>query len=129
MGKGGYLGGGTIIGPGTPEWFGRDDGNEPVDATPPSKTVRNGLPIGKTTRHQRRKAARARAAGDLTAGKLVRVQQVSLSRADEARIATLRRDLKIHTAEVKAATARQEATKDELRLLLTRNALPLDEGL
>jgi len=129
MTKGGYLGGGTIIGPRTPEWFTKEGTNAPVDTTPPAKTGRNGLPFGKTTRNQRRKVAKARAAGDVYAGKYVRVEPPQLTQAAEARIAVLRRDMKIHGAEVRSSTARLEETKGELRALLTRHALPLDEGL
>ena len=124
MRKGGYLGGSTIIGPNTPEWFGHEGANKPGDTTPPAKTERNGLPVGKTTRNQRRKAARARAAGDVTAGKYVRVEPPPLTRAAEARISTLRRDVKIHTAEVNSASRRLEEPKGELRRLLIQHARP-----
>lgn len=129
MAKGGYLGGHTVVGPHTPEWFSKDGEAAPGDATPPAKTERKGVPSGKTNRHQRRKIANARAKGDVLAGRLVRVEPLQLTLAVEGRIATLRRDVKIHASEVKAARVRLDQAKDELRNLLTRYALPLDEGL
>lgn len=98
MGKGGYIGGGTIIGPHTPDWFGNGDDEEPqpeakaqpVAPAPPSFPPPGS---GKTSRHQRRKRAKARQEAkqrSLPPQPLIARPKRELSAADERRIAKLR---------------------------------------
>ena len=127
MAKGGYLGGGTIIGPRTPDWFGQGEPGNSPDSGPPAKTERNGTPIGeKRSRNQRRKDARARADGNATAGRIVRLEPPPLTTVDENRIAKLK--IAIIGGQTQLVRVRDQLDRDrrELREVLAKYGIPLD---
>lgn len=102
MGKGGYIGGGTIIGPHTPEWFGNGGPEEPrlepqTQPTAPTSPVFPPPGNGKTSRNQRRKRAmvmrEARQQPHPPKPMLAKPKR-ELSAADERRIAKLRLHIK-----------------------------------
>ena len=133
MGKGGYIGGGTIIGPHTPEWFGQGDDPEreeqeaaiEPDGQPQPKIDK---PKGKLTRNQRRKIAKARnAAKEARKARQPRpVAKKPLTTAAEHRIAKLR--ILIRGLEQQIASCQQalQSSQAELNGVLKEYGLPLD---
>jgi hypothetical protein len=111
MAKGGYIGGGTIIGPRTPQWFshGAEEGG-PAEQTEPHKGMRS--------RHQRRKNKKT----------LVIVSpRPELTSTDEWKIGKLQRDLALLLADFARLQNLIDHDRAELLALLTKYRLPLDK--
>lgn len=134
MGKGGYIGGGTIIGPQTPEWFGQGDDPEPEeqeaaiepDGQPQPKIDK---PKGKLTRNQRRKIAKARNAAMEARKKATQPQQVArktLTKAAEQRIAKLRIHIRGLEQQIASCEQALQSSRAELEGVLKEYGLPLD---
>lgn len=134
MGKGGYIGGSTIIGPQTPEWFGFGSDDEAavdtaghVDSSPTADGADQ--PRRKTTRNQRRKRKKRRdaerAARDQRQREL-RAKREPLPADDDHQISNLRIALKGAERDATEAANRHERHRHELIELLTKRGLPLD---
>ncbi|ANK12803.1 hypothetical protein [Erythrobacter neustonensis] len=98
MGKGGYIGGGTIIGPHTPGWFGKP---RPKKKKKPKPEVGEAMKASaKAAKHDHSGAAAAKPAGKRTHRRRYAPQPVlakpkrELSAADERRIGKLRLHIK-----------------------------------
>ncbi len=134
MGKGGYIGGGTIIGPHTPDWFGQRDEPEPEeqeaaiepDGQPQPKIDK---PKGKLTRNQRRKIAKARNAAKEARTKARRpppVAKKTLTTAAEQRIAKLRIHIRGLEKQIASCEQALRSSRIELDGVLKEYGLPLD---
>lgn len=132
MGKGGYIGGGTIIGPHTPEWFGNGDEEEPKPApkTQPSAPSSPSFPepgSGKTTRNQRRKRAKAKQRS-VPPQPVIAKPKRELSAADERRIAKLRLHIK-GLEQLRDSYQKQiDSALAELNGVLKEYGLPLERS-
>ncbi len=122
MRRGGYLGGGTIVGPHTPGWFSSEEDSAPEEAEA------GGNPRKKMARHQYHKAKRLRDAmlADSSKGATPVNQRPSLTATDDARISKLRISIAGTRAELRRAEARLASERDELIALLRKYDLPLD---
>jgi hypothetical protein len=129
LGKGGYLGGGTIIGQHTPEWFGHGSGvvEEETDLTPeaqPPPPVRT----GPRTRCQQRAAAKAR-----KRAKLEKIRKVAaavkrdLTLAEAGEIAKLRQLVQFSKQAHDKAKMQLKADREALNRRLAELGLPLEE--
>ena len=134
MGKGGYIGGGTIIGPHTPEWFGQGDDPEPEDqeaAFEPDGQPQPKIdkPKGKLTRNQRRKIAKARSAAKEARKNARRPQPAAnkpLTTAAEQRIAKLRIHIRGLEQQVASCEQALQSSRCELDGVLKEYGLPPD---
>lgn len=134
MGKGGYIGGGTIIGPHTPEWFGQGDDPEPEEQQPdiepdgqPQPKIER--PKGKLTRNQRRKIAKARNAAKEARKKARQPQPVvkkPLTTAAEQRIAKLRIHIRGLEQQIASCERALQSSRAELDGVMKEYGLPLD---
>jgi hypothetical protein len=134
MGKGGYIGGGTIIGPHTPDWFGNggDEVPEPEPQAEPTAPPTPSYPApgsGKTNRHQRRKRAKAmqeaRQHPSPPPPMMVAKPKRELSASADQRIAKLR--VHISGLELGIASCQQalDRSRDDLNGVLKEYGLPL----
>jgi hypothetical protein len=136
MGKGGYIGGGTIIGPHTPDWFGNggDEEPEPKPQTQATAPARPSFPpsgSGKTTRHQRRKRAKAKQEAKrrpVPPPPMIAQPKRELSAADERRIAKLRLHIK-GLEQLRDSYQKQiDSALAELNGVLKEYGLPLERS-
>ena len=122
MGKGGYLGGGTIIGPGTPDWFSHND-EIPVEFAKAAPAVER--PQGPLTRDQRRKLAQARR--EARAAKSVQPmkpqQRAPLTEGAQRRIDTLKIDIKGLEQQLASCQQALDRSRQELGHLLRQHGL------
>ena len=132
MGKGGYIGGGTIIGPHTPEWFGQGDEEpekEPEPKPKPKLKAKFERPSGPLTRNQRRKLAQARREAKEARKQsrpTVAKPKRELSAVDERRIAKLRLHIK-GLEQLRDSYQKQiDSALTELNGVLKEYGLPLD---
>ncbi len=142
MGKGGYLGGGTIIGPQTPEWFGHghDAVEEHETATEPSanpqkptlaqlraQVVKSRRP-GPLTRNQRRKqAALRRQIREAKNAGEAKPMKRDLTTREAAEITTLRQVLKLSQQAHDKAKMQLKADREALNTRLAKLGLPLED--
>lgn len=134
MGKGDYRGGGTIIGPHTPDWFGQGDDPEPEEqeaAVEPDGQAQPKIerPKGKLTRNQRRKIAEARKTAKEARKKAHQPQPVAkkpLTAAAEQRIAKLRIDIRGLEQQIASWQQALQSSRVELDGVLKEYGLPLD---
>lgn len=134
MGKGGYIGGGTIIGPRTPEWFGQGV-EDPVDLDKDHAKKQEKAeaqikrPPGKLTRNQRRKLARDRfkAKQNRKPEKPQKaVERKPLTASAEARIAKLRLHIKGLEQQIASCEQTLQSSRAELDGVMKEYGLPLD---
>jgi hypothetical protein len=129
LGKGGYLGGGTIIGPHTPEWFGRGSGHEEEElATAPEPAKPRPVRTGKMTRCMQRAAAKARKRAKLD--KILKEATAlkrDLTTKEAAEITTLRQVLKLSQQAHDKARIQLKADRDALNKRLAELGLPLED--
>lgn len=124
MGKGGYLGGGTIIGPRTPGWFspnpvtpveneaGRSDDHDVADA-----------PTKRLSRHQRRKRARmAQAQRTPTPQHPAKKPLTPLA---DRQISQLRISIRGREREIDRLRGQLETERADLQALLHAQGLPI----
>ncbi len=132
MGKGGYIGGGTIIGPHTPDWFGNggDEEPEPEPQPPKAASAPPSFPLpgsGKTNRHQRRKRAKAKqdARQRPPPPPMIAKPKRELSASAEQRIAKLRLHISGLEREIASCQQALDRSRDELNGVLKEYGLPL----
>lgn len=138
MGKGSYLGGGTIFTYADLDWFGaggievpREERLERIK----KELIRQrqqGLPPNPTrTQRELHEALQLAAVVDLVADRLadqpcIAPDRKPVDRADEQRIAQLKRDLAAYANQVRSAVQMHESLRQELRTLLARNHISED---
>lgn len=134
MGKGGYIGGGTIIGPHTPDWFGNgsDEEAEPEAEAQPATPAPPSFPSPgscKTNRHQRRKRAKAkqdaRQRPPPSPPPMIAKPKRELSASAEQRIAKLRLHISGLEREIASCQQALDRSRDELNSVLKEYGLPL----
>ena len=127
MGKGGYFGGGTIIGPHTPGWFGKPrrkkrkkaDGKQEQQAAGASSNAAGGSGKVRATNPPRRKPPRP-------AHPIIALPKRELSTADERRIAKLRLHIK-GLEQLRDSYQKQiDSSLAELNGVLKEYGLPLE---
>jgi hypothetical protein len=134
MGKGGYIGGGTIIGPHTPEWFGNGGPEEPglepqTQSTAPASPVSPSPGNGKTSRNQRRKRAKVMREAQQQPHPpkpIIARPKRELSASAEQRIAKLRLHISGLEREIASCQQALDRSLDELNGVLKEYGLPLE---
>ena len=127
MGRGGYLGGGTIVGPAS-RWS--DHADFPVPENPPPEPDGAAVPAragGGLTRYQRRKRARQRSDASVNTPAVQRQAAKPLTAQAQARINAHRMVIRSLDGQIARAMDERARERTQLRSLLQEHGLPTKE--